>query len=315
MGVLKRLASLLSCCRLWILCFPVLLSPLSGDKPAVAVSILPYQGLVERLAGDLVEVVVLVPPGAAPETFNPTPSEVRRLGQARLFFRVGVPFETRLAERLSEGAAELEVVDLRSRIRLRTIEEHHHHGEDHHHHGEDHHHDHEELFRGVENPDPHHWLSPRRLVSQVEQIAEYLIGLLPDQADGIRRAARELIQELDDLDDQVFDWLEPHEGRAFLVAHPAFGYFADDYRLRQKAIEVDGRDPSPRQLRELVLSAREEGIQVVFVQPGFDEAAARRVAGAIGGVVMVLDPLYPDVLANIRAIAESLNQVWSRDDE
>jgi zinc transport system substrate-binding protein len=90
----------------------------------------------------------------------------------------------------------------------------------------------------------------------------------------------------------------------FMVFHPAWGYFAQAYGLRQVPIEVEGKAPKPAQLMALIDHARESGIRVVFVQPQFSTKSAALIAQEIGGQVAFADPLAEDWPQNLRQVAE-----------
>jgi zinc transport system substrate-binding protein len=96
------------------------------------------------------------------------------------------------------------------------------------------------------------------------------------------------------------------KGKTFMVFHPSFGYFADAYGLRQEPIELEGKNPTGRQLAEIIRRAREERIRVIFVQPQFSRKSAEVVARSVGAVVMPIDPLARDYLANLERIAETI---------
>ena len=89
-----------------------------------------------------------------------------------------------------------------------------------------------------------------------------------------------------------------------MVFHPSWGYFAHAYRLKQVPIEIEGKEPKPAQLKELIQHARENGIKVVFVQPQFSSQSAEVVAREIGGQVAFVDPLAEDWMANLRQVAD-----------
>jgi zinc transport system substrate-binding protein len=90
----------------------------------------------------------------------------------------------------------------------------------------------------------------------------------------------------------------------FMVFHPAWGYFAAAYGLKQVPVEIEGKKPKPAQLKELIEHARQNGITVVFVQPQFSTQSAALVAREIGGRVAIADPLAEDWAANLRRVAE-----------
>jgi zinc transport system substrate-binding protein len=116
-------------------------------------------------------------------------------------------------------------------------------------------------------------------------------------------------EKLDAADREIRRVLEPFRGKMFFVFHPAWGYFADDYGLKQVAIEAEGKEPSDEEATVLQKLARQQGVKVVFVQPQIASRGAQAIAQAIGARVEPLDPLAPDLPDNLvraaRAIADS----------
>ncbi len=153
--------------------------------------------------------------------------------------------------------------------------------------------------------DPHVWLDPELLSDHAAAIAEVLIRLLPDEAATIATRLADLQDELERADRSIAARLAPYAGRPVFVFHPAFGYFTRRYGLVQVAIEVEGGEPSPRHLAEMVDRAEASGVRTVFVQPQVAGRGATALADAIGGRVEILDPLAPDPVANLEHIAEA----------
>ena len=274
----------------------------SAGRLKVFVSIPPQAYLVERIGGGLVEVEVLVQPGQEPHTFEPTPRQVMSLGRARLYFGIGMPFEEQLIGKFDAELEALEIVDSSAGVERLALEG----GHEHHHHGE------EEGGEHGEGLDPHIWLDPARLKLIAGNIAAALESADPANSALYAANLDALVLEIDALDAEVSQLLEPHRGRSFVVAHGAFGYFAHAYGLRQVAVELEGKSPTPRQLEELIEQAREEGIDTVFVQPQFDPASADAVAEALGGEVVPLDALARDAVANLREIATKIDLALRR---
>ncbi len=291
------------------------------------VSIPPQAYLVERIGGRHVGVGVLVKPGQEPHTFEPTPRQIMALGRARLYFAVDMPFEERLVEKI-RGIPTLKIVDTAKGVkkrRMRGDHEHAHHGEraheEHGHeppdghaaeghdaddgHGETDAHDAE---REHEALDPHIWLSPPLLKIQARNIADALTAADPAHAEDYAQNLARFIKDLDAVDARIRKLLKPFEGEPFYVFHPAFGYFGDAYGLRQEAVELEGKSPTPRRLGELIAQARGDGVHIIFVQPQFNKASAQVVADAIDGAVVPMDPLARDVLKNLQDMASSVNK-------
>lgn len=259
---------------------------------SVVVSIPPQAFVVERLAPAGTSIVVLVGPGQSPETYDPTPAQMTELANADIYFRIGLPFEDRLLKRLSTIAPNLAVVDTREGIELRHIE--------------GHVHTEDVGAHGAGQLDPHIWLAPRLFGIQAVTVADALKRQLPDSAPAIERSLSGLVSDLEKLDGEIASMLRPFAGEAFYVFHPAFGYFADAYGLRQVPIETGGKEPSPQQLATLMENASAAGARVIFVQPEFATASAEAVARQIGATVVPLDPLSRDYIASLRGIAAGI---------
>jgi len=267
-------------------------SPVKADtlnKTSVFVSILPQVFFVEKIGGDRVEVDVLVQPGQSPHTYAPSPRQMGKLAKAKVYFRIGVPFENAFIPKIESSLPHLLIVDTRQGISLEKIEEH---GEEGHDHGE-------EL-------DPHIWLDPQLAKKQAEIIKNTLIQLDPEGRTLYENNFTIFSAELDALHERLSKALAPFRGKSFFVFHPAFGYFARAYGLKQIAVETGGTAPSARHLTGLIQSARQNDVKILFVQPQFSKKSAQTVAQAIGGTVVSLDPLAEDYFANMNSIALTL---------
>jgi zinc transport system substrate-binding protein len=205
-----------------------------------------------------------------------------------------VPFESGAWFRALEEY--LEVVDLRNGVAIRTMETHAYDGgttEENSHH-----------LRGA--TDPHIWLSPERLAVQARLITETLQQMDPDHAADYAARLTELISELDELDAYIETALAPYRERAFVVFHPSWGYFADDYGLHQIAIEIEGNNPTDAELTRIQEQTRFLDVSVVFVQPQIAGKSARAIAEVMGASLETLDPLAPDVIVNLRHVTDSI---------
>jgi zinc transport system substrate-binding protein len=262
---------------------------------SVCVSIPPQAFLVERIGGEHVSVEVLVGPGQSPATYEPTPAQMAGLDGADVFFRIGVPFEDALMDRISASMPDLDVVDLREGIELQAVDGAHGHGDEHAHgsHG---------------RMDPHTWMDPDLVTTQARTIERKLAALAPDSGDEFEANLDDLVADLQALDGEVAEMLEPVEGRRMFVFHPAYGYFARAYGLEQVPVEIEGREPGPRELQSFMELARREDFGAIFVQPQFSDSAARAIAAEVGVDVVRLDPLARDYLANLREIAREVRE-------
>jgi zinc transport system substrate-binding protein len=137
-------------------------------------------------------------------------------------------------------------------------------------------------------------------------MAEALIEADPEGRDVYSRGLGELQRELTGLQEELSGILEDARGSAFVVFHPSWGYFADEFGLVQLPIEVEGQEPSPGELAELVDEARRLEVPVVLVAPQFSRRTAETVAGEIGATVEVADPLARDWPDNLVSVASSI---------
>lgn len=272
---------------------------LAQSRLDVGVSILPQAYLVERVGGEHVRVHVLVNAGQSPHTFEPSPKQLVALAEARVYFQIGVDFERATVPRLERMFPNLELVDLRQGITLRMMEGP---GCDH---GHEAGHDHEQH---AGQPDPHTWLSPRLAQQQAKTICETLCRIDPAHTESFRRNLAALQTDLERVHHEIAESLAPLKGREVYVFHPAFGYFLDEFGLKQVAVEIEGKQPAPRQLAALIERARAAGVRAIFVQPQFSPKSAATIADAIGGVVIPIDPLARDYLANLQHMAEQLKR-------
>ncbi|HKJ25062.1 MAG TPA: zinc ABC transporter substrate-binding protein [Myxococcota bacterium] len=253
-------------------------APDADDRPIVAVSVLPQAWLVDRLAGDAVEVVVMIPPGASPATYEPGIAERRALERASLYVKVGHPhlvFEASWLEPLLRERPDLAVVD--GAVGLVSFEH-----------------------------DPHLWLSPTRMRAMGRAVALALVDLAPAEADAIRANAAGLDAEIAEVDRTLGRVLSDARGKRFFVLHPAWGYLAEEHGLVQVAIQEHNREPDAHRVAALIGEARALGVAVIFSQPQFDAAGARVVAEEIGARVEPLDPLAADWPTNLVHAAERI---------
>jgi zinc transport system substrate-binding protein len=260
----------------------------------------PVAYLVEQIGGRHVKVDVLVQPGQDPHTFEPTPQQVLALSRAAVFFKIDMPFEGVLLEKVQQGNRRLVVVDTTEGMtKLKMDAEC----------GEEADHDHNHHAAAGE-ADPHVWLSPARLKIQARNIATALGQIDPAHEHDYQQNLAVLVERLDAVDGRIRHMLDPYRGRTFYVFHPGFAYFADAYGLKQKAVEAGGRTPAAKQLRELVAQAQADRVKTIFVQPEFAPHSAQVVAQAIDGKVVPLNGLAKDVVSNLETIAEELQRAF-----
>ena len=240
----------------------------------VAVTIAPEQEFVERVGGDHVRVVLLVPPGADPHTYEPPPGILADVAGADMYAAVGsgVEFELSWKDKIAALNPGMLIVD---------------------------------CSRGVDliSTDPHIWVSPRNAKVMVENICRGLIEVDPENATDYRRNADAYREELDALDAEIADALARSGVTKIMVYHASWAYFARDYGLVEVPIESEGKEPSPQRIEHLVRQAEEEGIRVIFASPEHSTRSAEVIAKEVNGTVVQVSPLAGDYLANMRRVA------------
>jgi zinc transport system substrate-binding protein len=154
--------------------------------------------------------------------------------------------------------------------------------------------------------DPHIWLDPDLAKLQARAICDGLVLADPVNEQYYESNLLGFQTDLDSVDARISERLSPYEGRDFYVFHPAFGHFGRAYDLNQVAIEESGKEPSAKQLADLISKARTDSVKVVVVQEQFSTREAEAVAEAVGARIVQLDPLARDYLTNLGNIAEVL---------
>lgn len=264
----------------------------------VAVSILPQKYFVEKIAGDSVNVFVVVPPGANPATYEPSPSDMRNMSNMDVWFTVGVPFETPWLPRFTGASSDLNVRStieniVRLPIDRYTVAGHETSSESHGH--------------SDGSPDPHVWLSPELVRSQAAVIADELSLLDSSLANEYMANLASFNSEIDSLQISIHELVDSSSSGSFIVFHPAWGYFADEFGLVQIPIETAGSEPSPSEMALLVDYARENGISTIFVSPQFSTSSADAIAAEIDADVVYVNPLSEDWNNSLYNAAERLS--------
>ena len=266
-------------------------SPVDSGKASVVVSIEPQKFFVSEIVGDKIDVEVLVPTGKEPETYVPTPEQIKKLSKCRIFFRVGFPTEETFLPKLKTLIPGLQVVDTRDGIAIRNLDAHAHHDHDHNH----------DVHSGA---DPHIWLSPSLVKQQLRHIVAAIVELDPENKGFYEKNAEKFANELDDAITEITEILAVHQGETIYVFHPAYGYFCDEFGLKQKAIELDGKSPKPQELAKLIQQAKADGVKTILVQPEFNPAPAEKIATEIGAKAVVHSPLGSNYVHDLIELAK-----------
>jgi len=266
-----------------LLCGCISPEELPSDKINVVTTIAPQKELIKSVGKDFVNITVLVPPGAEPHTFEPTPSQMRAVANADLYIMNGAGLEFWM-DRLLQVNKKMLVVDTSKGIDL--------------------------IWESGGEADPHIWLSLRNAIVQLENIYQGLVQVDPDNRDFYLKNKEEYVQKLQSLDAELNQSFSNAHRKIFVVHHPAWTYFARDYNLDQVPLMENEKEPGPKYLGEVIELARKNNITSVFVEPEFNPKAAEVIAKEMNASIIDLDPLAENYLENMRhagqKIAESL---------
>ncbi len=258
-----------------------------SQKVTIAVSIVPEKAFAEAVCGELAEVVSMIPPGASPENYEPTPKEIEKFNNASIYFAIGVAAETANILPKAREIQGMKIVQLQDQVAKVYPER--------------------EFAPGER--DPHIWLSPKRAKIMVEIMEQEMSKLDVKNKEQYRKNAQKYIEELDKLDKQIKTALEGVKDKKFIVFHPAFGYLADDYNLKMYALEQEGKEATPQHLQAMIDFARKENIKTIFYQAEIDSKQSQSFAEEIGGKTIQLDPLSLDYIKSLREMSEIMAEV------
>lgn len=261
------------------------------EKAVVVATIFPLADITRNIGGDRVEVVTLLPGGASPHTFEPTPRQMRQVSGAKVIIRIGAGLDD-WAEKLS-GVAGVSGDTGGDVVRLGVTDG--------------------MVLRkaghgcpccsgaagtgyahGNGPGDPHVWLDPVLVRDEIApRIYEALCVAVPGDAAYFEANLKAFQAELTRLHAEITELAEGFESRHFIAYHSAWNYFADRYGLVEVAAvkEAPGKEPSPGWIATVVETARAHDVGAIFAEPQFSTKAAEVIADEYGARVLILDPL------------------------
>lgn len=243
-------------------------------KISVVASIAPLADFVRQVGSDKVDVILLLPPGASPHTFEPTPKMMQAISRSKLFVMIGSGLEfwadrvirsvssNILTVNSSEG---IDLLDMSGNPYLRSKGSH---------------------------PDPHIWLDPVLCISIVNKIAKALSEIDPSNSDFYKKNASSYLEKLSELDREISIKVKSFSKREFITFHPAWNYFARRYRLKIAGVieEGPGKEPSAKHLDRILKEIKRINCKVIFAEPQFNPKMAEAIAREAGAKVLFLDP-------------------------
>ena len=267
----------------------LLLSTYIFSNMNAVVSILPEQTFVKAIAGDKVNVSVMVQPGNSPHTYEPKPSQMIEITKADLYFAIDVEFEQVWLPKFKDLNPNMQIIDLADNIVKIHMHETEHDGHDH------------------EGSDPHIWTAPSNVKIISENIYAALVKKDPANTEYYKRNLEIFMASIDETDRQISQILSSlGDTRSFMVFHPSWGYFAKAYNLNQIAVEVEGKEPKPKALIHLLKEAKKEKVKAIFTQPEFSDTIAKIIAKELQIPVVKVSPLAPNWSENLISIANTI---------
>lgn len=244
-----------------------------SDPVRVVTTIAPLSDFILAVGGERVEVTVLVPPGAEPHTYEPTPSQMRDVAEADLYVMNGAGIEFWMDKVLAVNK-NMVVVDSSEGAVI--------------------------LQESAEEMDPHIWVSLRNAARQVNNIFSGLKQVDPENSDYYARNRDAYLEKLKALDGELNQTFAAKTEKTFIVYHPAWTYFARDYDLVQVPLLEHEKEPGPQYLASIIDLAREKNITTIFVEPQYNPKSAEVVAREMKASIIVLNPLAQNYLENMR---------------
>jgi len=241
-----------------------------AERIKVIASIAPLADFAKQVGGERVDVKLLLPPGASPHVYEPTPKAMKDISDARIFVKIGSGLEF-WAEKLVNASRNRSLIIVDSSSGVPLI-------------GDD---------RSHDSIDPHIWLDPVIAGSIVSKIENALIKADPQGAGLYRQNASLYRKKLLKLDKEISKTVGTFRTREYITFHTAWNYFSRRYNLKVAGVieESPGREPSPKHIANIVKEVNRIGSKVVFVEPQFNPKIAQAVAKECGARVLYLDPI------------------------
>ena len=250
------------------------------DKLKVTTTFYPMYEFTKQVAGDLADVEVLVPENQEPHDWEPNPKDIATVQDSDLFIYNSEYMET-FVETIEEAMGTKETTFVEASNGLTLQEDHELEEESDH----DHEHSHE--------MDPHVWLSPALAMKEVNNIADSLIKVDPENATTYEQNRDAYLLKLTALDSKYKEELSKVSKKEMITQHAAFAYLASDYGLEQVAIAglSPDEEPSAQKLADLKSFAEDHDIQVIYFEETASKKVAQTLANEIGAKTEVLSTL------------------------
>ncbi|TCS74522.1 zinc transport system substrate-binding protein [Muricomes intestini] len=263
----------------------------SADRKLKVVStIFPQYDFVRQIAGDKVDLKMLLKPGEESHSYEPTPQDIIAIQNCDVFLYVGGENDEWVEDILSsideENIKILRLVDC-----VDTVEEEHVEGmkEERHGHGEGEQHKEDEHSEG--EVDEHVWTSPQNAIEIVDNITELLCREDSSNAELYRKNAKIYDTKLNKLDEDFLNVTEQSTNNTLVFGDRfPFRYFADAYDLEYYAAFsgcASDTEPSAATMAFLINKVKDDNLPVVLKMDLSNDNIAKAIAEATGAKVKV----------------------------
>lgn len=268
----------------------------NAKSPRVVATFLPIYWFTKAVAGDKAQVEILVPPGSEVHEYQATPANVQAIAQADVLVKNGLGLEEFLQETIkNSGNAQLKEIDSSKSVNVledsspvvnagqnASQEDHNHEGEAD---AKAEEHDHAE-------GNPHVWLDPVRAKQQVENIRDGLIAANPENKATYQANATAYIQQLEALDKEFQQRLQPYRGCTYVTFHDAYPYIAQRYQLQQVAVvQIPEDNLSPADIQKAVGAVKKYNVKALLGEPGTDNKLLESLSTDLKLTLRTIDPL------------------------
>lgn len=259
-----------------------------SDKKTLTVTILPQKNITKQIAGDVYEVNVMIPPGASPATYEPTPRQLGKLNHSKAYLKTGhLVFEKAWMDKFKSSTPGLKIFDTSKGLNL---------------------------IEKNGRIDPHIWTSPEMVAGMAQNIRDILLQLTREESkterERINTNYQKFEKEIDSLQQTIKSMLKPFRGEAFLIYHPALSYYCREFNLKQISIEVEGKEPSASYMQKVIRESKEKNIKAILIQEQFDKKKALTIANELNAKVITINPLAEDWSNSIMDITKKLAEAF-----
>ena len=272
----------------YLILFLVALAIVGGCNPGgteendntLTVTILPQKYITEKIAGDLYDINVMIPPGGNPATYEPTPRQIEKLNQSIAYLKIGhIAFEKAWMDKIKSSAPDLEIYDSSKGL---------------------------DFISNDGRIDPHIWTSPEMVAEMAKNLKDILTELTPEKEKIFAENLKKFEKEIHEMQRTIHQKLEPYSEKSFLIYHPALAYYCREFDLKQIPIEAEGKEPSASYMQKIIEKSKRKNIRAIFIQKQFDRKKALTIAQELDAEVIQINPLAENWKESIMSITNKI---------